>query len=194
MECIRTPIRLLIFLLYLSLFGLASGPFTAEAQGPPLPPSTHIPRLQLHAVDTHWGNITYGTIHTRLISFEVSGQDLSDTVHVWAPEFFELRIDSLTGSFRNRISIPAVGQLSPTRFYVRLKDSLPAGTYPGELLALSSGQLGIVVAIEPAVVSPRSLQLVGLQALNKDYDGNQQAAGGWASRFRRIGLWAAVYA
>lgn len=128
MEFIRTPILFLIFLLYISLCGLTSGPFTAQAQGPPLPPSTYVPNLQLHAVDTHWGNITYGTIHTRLMSFEVSGQDLSDTVHVLAPEFFEMRIDSLTGLFRNRISIPAVGQLSPTRFYVRLKDSLPAAT------------------------------------------------------------------
>ena len=183
MDSTRTPILFLIFLLYISLFGLASGPFTAEAQGPPLPPSTHIPRLQLHAVDTHWGIITYGSTHNRLISFEVSGQDLSDTVHVWAPEFFELRIDSLTGSFRNRISIPAVGQLSPTRFYVRLKDSLPAATYTGELIALSNGQLGIAAGIEPAVVSPRTLQLVGLQALNKDYDGNQQAQVGGQAVF-----------
>jgi hypothetical protein len=183
MEFIRTPILFLIFLLYISLCGLTSGPFTAQAQGPPLPPSTYVPNLQLHAVDTHWGNITYGTIHTRLMSFEVSGQDLSDTVHVLAPEFFEMRIDSLTGLFRNRISIPAVGQLSPTRFYVRLKDSLPAATYTGELMALSNGQLGIAAGIEPAVVSPRTLQLVGLQALNKDYDGNQQAQVGGQAVF-----------
>ncbi|MBM3917923.1 MAG: hypothetical protein FJ344_00250 [Sphingomonadales bacterium] len=176
MDYIRISRYSLIFFLCFSLFGLASGNFKVYAQGPPLPPSTHIPRLQLHTVDTGWGLLTYGEPVTRLLGFEVSGQDLSDTVHLWAPEFFEIRLDSLAGPFRNRISLPASGQLSPTRIFVRLKDSLPVGTYNGELLALSSGQLGIALGIEPAVVSTRNLQVLGLQAQNKDYDGNLQAS------------------
>lgn len=178
MEYIRNPLPFSVFFICLCFLALLTGPFKVLAQGPPLPPSTHVPRLQLHAVDSGWGVHIYGASNSRLFRFDVSGQDLSDSVHILAPANFEIRIDSLTGLFRNRISIPASGQLSPTRFYVRLKDSLPAATYGGELLALSSGQLGIAVGIVPVVVTPRTLQIVGLQALNKEYDGNNQASVG----------------
>jgi len=176
MDAIRMPLYSIVFILLYCIIGFSSEQFSARAQGPPLPPSTHIPRLQLNATGSNWGLITYGQPITRLLSYEVSGQDLSDTVHIIAPEFFEIRIDSLTGPFTNRIRIPATGQLSPTRFYIRLKDSLPAATYSGDLLALSSGQLGISAAVESAVVSPCSLQVTGLQAQNKEYDGTIQAS------------------
>lgn len=183
MDSIRSFRFMLVVCLYFCLFGLSSGCNSAYAQGPPLPPVTHVPRLYLQPVGVVWGTLHYGDPVVRLLSYDVSGQDLTDTVHIQAPDNFEIRLDSLTGPFTRRISLPSAGQLSPTRFFIRLMDSLPAGTYNGELLAISAGQLGIAVGLEPAIVAPRPLQIQGLLAQNKVYDGTASGVVGGQAQF-----------
>ena len=75
-------------------------------------------------------------------SFTVSGQDLTADISLSAPGSYEISTSPGSGFGSSITLTPNVGTVPTTTIYVRLKSGLPAGTYNGEGITISTSGAG----------------------------------------------------
>ena len=105
---------------------------------------------------------TYGT-PSSANSFDLSGLAMLEGILVTPPSGFEVSTDGVT--FSNTITIGAAGAIAPTKVYVRLKGTIDAKDYAGNLVLTSNGTTTINIPIATSTVNKAPLTIT---AVNKD--------------------------
>jgi gliding motility-associated-like protein len=109
---------------------------------------------------------TYGTPSPQINSFTVSGSDLDIGIRVQPPTGFEVSTDQIT--FKDDLTIPAVGtSVANTTVYVKLKGTLPVGSYSGNVV-LSSAATTVNVTVPTSTINKAQL-IVSLKTIKKTY-------------------------
>ncbi|MCC9065454.1 MBG domain-containing protein [Flavobacterium piscisymbiosum] len=90
-------------------------------------------------------------------TFNVSGTDMAEGILVTAPTGFEVSSDDLT--FTNSVTIGAAGIIASTPVYIRLKGTIPAGTYSGDIVLTSNNATTVNVAAVSSTVTPAALTI-----------------------------------
>ncbi|MFQ6603639.1 beta strand repeat-containing protein, partial [Flavobacterium sp. C3NV] len=90
-------------------------------------------------------------------TFNVSGSDMAEGILITAPTGFEVSSDDLT--FTNSITVGAAGIIASTPVYIRLKGTVPAGTYSGNIVLTSTNAATVNVATVSSTVTPAALTI-----------------------------------
>lgn len=113
----------------------------------------------------------YGTASSNT-SFSVSGSGLSGNIAITPPSGFEISTSASSG-FGSSVSLtPSSGAVAATTVYVRLAASTAAGSYSGNISLSSTGVNPKTVATVSSTVNAKSLNITGLSAADKNFDGN----------------------
>ncbi len=99
-------------------------------------------------------NTIYGTPST-VTQFGVSGANLSSGILVTPPPGFELSLDDIT--FSNSITVGLGGAVQFTKPYIRLKATTVVGSYAGNIIFSSAGNVNATLAMPNSTVSPAPL-------------------------------------
>ncbi|MEP6804829.1 MAG: MBG domain-containing protein [Flavobacterium sp.] len=99
---------------------------------------------------------TYGTASTSG-SFTVSGTDMYEGILVTPPSGFEVSTDDLI--FSNTVTIGASGIIASTPVYIRLKGTIPAGSYSGDVVLTSNNAAAVNVATVLSTVTTAALTI-----------------------------------
>ncbi|WKL47487.1 MBG domain-containing protein [Flavobacterium pectinovorum] len=105
---------------------------------------------------------TYGT-PSGSNSFVLSGLAMNEAILVTAPTGFEVSTDGVT--FSNTISIGAAGNIASKTLYVRLKGTIDAKDYSGNVVLTSNGTTTVNLPIAVSTVNKAPLTIT---AVNKD--------------------------
>ena len=116
---------------------------------------------------------TYGTASSNT-SFSLSGTKMSSAITVTAPTGFQVSTSAGSG-FANNISVGAAGTISSTTVFVRLAATTAFGNYSGNIVISSTGATSVNVATVTSSVNTAALNINGVSANNKNYDGNTSA-------------------
>lgn len=132
-------------------------------------PVVNSDKLTLTALST-----TYGTSSTT-DNFTVSGASLTSDITITAPTGFEISKTSATSNFADVQTLtPSGGVVSGTIIYIRIKNTAPAGTYNSQTVSLTSTgatTVNVQTAASGNIVAPKALDITGVSAANKQYDG-----------------------
>ncbi|SNS04488.1 MBG domain-containing protein, partial [Flavobacterium sp. ov086] len=101
---------------------------------------------------------TYGTASTST-SFNVSGTDMLEGIVVTPPSEFEVSTDNTT--FTNTVTIGAAGVIASTPVYIRLKGTILAGSYSGNIVLTSNGAATVNVPTVSSTVNKAVLTVTG---------------------------------
>jgi hypothetical protein len=117
----------------------------------------------------------YGTA-SATSTFNVSGTFMQAGILVTPPAGYEVSLASGSG-FASTITVGAAGTIASTPVYVRLKANATviASPYSGNIVLSSSNATPVDVATVSSTVTPKTLTVSGLSAINKVYDGNTSA-------------------
>jgi gliding motility-associated-like protein len=99
---------------------------------------------------------TYGTPSSST-NFMVSGANISGGILVTPPSGFEVSIDGI--NYANTITVPGNGTISPTKVYIRLKQTDAAGIYTGNIVLSSAGASPVNVTMPSSTVSPLAINI-----------------------------------
>ncbi|MEP6805479.1 MAG: cadherin-like beta sandwich domain-containing protein, partial [Flavobacterium sp.] len=100
---------------------------------------------------------TYGTPSLESNNFTVSGIAMEAGILVNPPTGFELSTDGIT--FFNTLTIGAAGDIAETKVFVRLKGTINAGNYSGDIVLTSAGTTDVKVAIAKSTVDKAPLKI-----------------------------------
>ena len=130
------------------------------------PPSISVVN-NLSALTTVYGTASSST------SFNVSGTYMQGGILVTPPAGYEVSLSSGSG-YAATVTVGAVGTISSTPVYVRLKANATAisSPYTGDIVLSSPSATSVNVATVSSTVTPKTLTVSGLTASNKVYDGN----------------------
>jgi len=103
---------------------------------------------------------TYGT-PSSANSFDLSGLAMLEGILVTAPSGFEVSTDGVT--FSNTIAIGSAGAIATTKVYVRLKGTIDAGNYSGNLVLTSNGTTTINIPIATSTVNKAPLTITAVK-------------------------------
>jgi gliding motility-associated-like protein len=98
----------------------------------------------------------YGTPSTSG-NFNISGTDMSEGILVTAPSGFEVSADDI--NFTNTITVGAAGIIASTPVYIRLKGTIPVGSYSGDVVLTSNGAATVNVATISSNVTTATLTI-----------------------------------
>ncbi len=108
------------------------------------------PQLTVAPTELSGFQYTYNAGPSQALNFSVTGNDLTSSVSVTAPQNFEVSINS-DGPFNNTVTLsPTAGTLNAVHVYVRMKSGLEVGSYSGNI-TLASGTLNASVALSGTV-------------------------------------------
>ena len=108
------------------------------------------PQLTVAPTELSGFQYTYNAGPSQALNFSVTGNDLTNSVSVTAPQNFEVSINS-DGPFNNTVTLnPTAGTLNAVHVYVRMKSGLEVGSYSGNV-TLASGTLNASVALSGTV-------------------------------------------
>ena len=108
------------------------------------------PQLTVAPTELSGFQYTYNAGPSQALYFSVTGNDLTNSVSVTAPQNFEASINS-DGPFNNTVTLsPTAGTLNAVHVYVRMKSGLEVGSYSGNV-TLASGTLNASVALSGTV-------------------------------------------
>ena len=108
------------------------------------------PQLTVAPTELSGFQYTYNAGPSQALNFIVTGNDLTNSVSVTAPQNFEVSINS-DGPFNNTVTLsPTAGTLNAVHVYVRMKSGLEVGSYSGNV-TLASGTLNASVALSGTV-------------------------------------------
>ena len=108
------------------------------------------PQLTVAPTELSGFQYTYNAGPSQALNFSVTGNDLTSSVSVTAPQNFEVSINS-DGPFNNTVTLsPTAGTLNAVHVYVRMKSGLEVGSYSGNV-TLASGTLNASVALSGTV-------------------------------------------
>ena len=108
------------------------------------------PQLTVAPTELSGFQYTYNAGPSQALNFIVTGNDLTSSVSVTAPQNFEVSINS-DGPFNNTVTLsPTAGTLNAVHVYVRMKSGLEVGSYSGNV-TLASGTLNASVALSGTV-------------------------------------------
>lgn len=132
-------------------------------------PVVNSDKLTLTALST-----TYGTSSTT-DNFTVSGASLTSDITITAPAGFEISKTSASSNFADFQTLtPVSGVVSGTVIYVRLKNTTAAGSYNSQTISITSTgatTVNVQTAASGNIVAPKALDITGVSAANKQYDG-----------------------
>ncbi|OXB06169.1 gliding motility-associated C-terminal domain-containing protein [Flavobacterium pectinovorum] len=103
---------------------------------------------------------TYGTPSSSN-SFDLSGLAMLEGILVTPPSGFEVSTDGVT--FSNTITIGAAGAIASTKVYVRLKGTIDAKDYSGNLVLTSNGTTTINIPIATSTVNKAPLTITAVK-------------------------------
>ena len=108
------------------------------------------PQLTVAPTELSGFQYTYNAGPSQALNFSVTGNDLTNSVSVTAPQNFEVSINS-DGPFNNTVTLnPTAGVLNAVHVFVRMKSGLEVGSYSGNV-TLASGTLNASVALSGTV-------------------------------------------
>ncbi|WP_456315616.1 MBG domain-containing protein, partial [Pseudomonas shirazensis] len=99
---------------------------------------------------------TYGTPSSSN-SFDLSGLAMLEAILVTPPSGFEVSTDGI--NFSNTLTIGAAGAIASTKVYVRLKGTIDAKDYSGNLVLTSNGTTTINIPIATSTVNKAVLKI-----------------------------------
>jgi autotransporter-associated beta strand protein len=119
---------------------------------------------------------TYGTASST-DNFNVSGASLTSDITVTAPTGFEISKTSSSSGFADSHTLTQSGGIvSSTVIYIRLKSTATVvGTYDSQNVTIASTgatTVNVQTAATGNTVSPKALNITGVSAASKQYDGN----------------------
>ena len=120
-------------------------------------------------------NTIYGTASVSPASFTASGGNLTGDLTISAPAGFEVSISPASGYASSIPLVETGGTVSSTTVYVRLTASTPVGTYSGEISVSGGGAMTQFISTVASTVSPKSVTITGVSAVDKIYDGSNTA-------------------
>jgi gliding motility-associated-like protein len=102
---------------------------------------------------------TYGT-PSLSTSFLVSGSNMSAGIVIIAPLEFEVSLNDV--SYSNTVPITGTGNIPPTRVYIRLRGTLPVGSYNGNIVLRSTGanDVSIVMPLSSVGRAPLPVRII----------------------------------
>ena len=101
---------------------------------------------------------TYGTPSSSK-SFDISGLAMLEGILITAPSGFEVSTDGTT--FSDALTIGAAGAIASKTIYVRLKGTIDAKDYSGNIVLTSNGTTTVNVAIATSTVNKAPLTISG---------------------------------
>lgn len=113
---------------------------------------------------------TYGAPSALKNDFTLSGIAMAGAITVTAPAGFEVSISTDgTGTFSDTLTIGAVGAITETKVYVRLKGNINAEKYSGNIVLTSNGTTTINIAIAESTVNKAPLLITPLKNTEINY-------------------------
>jgi gliding motility-associated-like protein len=104
---------------------------------------------------------SYGTA-SATDTFNVSGTDMLAEILVTPPSGFEVSTDGTI--FTNTVTVGALGSIASTPVYIRLKGTISAGSYSGDVVLTSSGAANVNLPIASSTVTPATLTITATDA------------------------------